>query len=132
MLQACAERSGVPTGVLCNVAQEYQKCMAPLINLIVDDIVEVSLLESPGQECETSPTLEEEATLLDKEHEPLEAPEAAASLLECLEIPRPAEPMEQMNAPTTSAPLSSMSNPATTLSKKQRNHNEGLRPTQAQ
>ena len=77
--QACAERSGVATGVLCNVAHELQKCMAPLINLTVDDIVEVSLLESPGEESETSPTLEEEATLLDKEHEPLEAPEAAAS-----------------------------------------------------
>ena len=89
-LQACAERLGVPTGVLCDVVWKLQRCMAPLMSLSGDDIVEASLLEPAGEEHRTSPTLEEEAFLLGQELELLEAPKAA-SLPECPEIPKPAE-----------------------------------------
>ena len=63
-----------------------------LMNLSGDDIVEASLLEPAGEECKTSHTLQEEAILLDEEHELLEATEAAACLPECPEILRLAEP----------------------------------------
>ena len=47
--------------------------MAPLMRLSGDNIVEASLSEPTDDECGTSPTLEEEAVLLGKEPEPLEA-----------------------------------------------------------
>ena len=40
-LQHCAERSGTPHTVLCNAAWDLQKCMAPLMCLEGDEIVEV-------------------------------------------------------------------------------------------
>ena len=82
------------------------------MSLSGDDIVEASLLEPTGKEHKTSPMPEEEAILLDQEHELPEASEAAAPLLEHLEISRPAEPTKQINAPTTSAPLFPMSKPS--------------------
>ena len=87
-LQVCTARLGEPTRVLCDVAWGVQKCMASLMNLNGHDIVEASLLECTGEECGTSPTLEREAILLGEELEPLETPEAAASLLESPEIPQ--------------------------------------------
>ena len=33
VLQVCAERSGVSTGILCNSVRELQRCMAPLMCL---------------------------------------------------------------------------------------------------
>ena len=48
--------------------------MAPLMSLSGDDIVEASLLEPMGDERGTSPTPEEEATLLGEELELLEVP----------------------------------------------------------
>ena len=63
-LQACAKESGFPTGVLCDVAQELQWCMAPLLVLNGDKIVEASLLRPIEGECRTPPTPEEEAALL--------------------------------------------------------------------
>ena len=80
VLQCCTERLGVPTRVLCDTARELQKCVAPLMILNGDDIVESSLLEPMGDEPATSPTLEDEAILLGEELELLEAPEATASL----------------------------------------------------
>ena len=110
-LQCCTERSGALTRVICNIEREIQKCMAPLTSLNGDDIVEASLLEPAGEECKTSPMPEEEAAILDEEPKLLEAPEAAESLPECLDISGPAESAEQINAPTTPAPLSDMSKP---------------------
>ena len=63
-LQCCAERLELPTGVLCNAAPELQRCMAPLMCLNGDEIVEASLLEPMGNEPRNSLTLEEEAALL--------------------------------------------------------------------
>ena len=48
-LQACTEGSGARTGILCDLAQEFQKCMAPLMTLSGDNIVEASLLKSRGE-----------------------------------------------------------------------------------
>ena len=51
-------------GVLCDVAQELQWCMAPLLILNGDNIVEATLLRPTEGEHRMSPTPEEEATLL--------------------------------------------------------------------
>ena len=63
-LQACAEKSGFPTGVLCDVAWELQWCMALLLVLNSNEIVKASFLRPIEGECGTTPTPEEEATLL--------------------------------------------------------------------
>ena len=62
-LQAHAEESGCPAGVLCDAGRELQWCMAPLLALSGDEIVEASLQPVEG-ECRTSLTPEKEATLL--------------------------------------------------------------------
>ena len=63
-LQACTKESGSPIGVLCDAAQELQWYMAPLLILNGDKIVDASLSRPIKGECRTSPTPEEEATLL--------------------------------------------------------------------
>ena len=55
MLQAHAKGSGFPTGVLCDVAWELQWCIALLLVLNGDEIVEASLLRLIEGECGTSP-----------------------------------------------------------------------------
>ena len=55
LLQACTKESGFPTGVLCDVMWELQWCMAPLLVLKSDEIVEASLLRPIEGECGTSP-----------------------------------------------------------------------------
>ena len=65
-LHAHAKESGFLTGVLCKVAWELQKCMALLMALSGDEIVEASLIRPTGEEHRTFPTPEEEATLLDE------------------------------------------------------------------
>ena len=78
VLQACTERSGAPTGVLCDSVTELQRCIAPLMCLNGDEIVEASLLEPAGKEVGMAPTSEEEAILLGKEPKLPEAPEATS------------------------------------------------------
>ena len=63
-LQACAKESESPVGILCDVAWKLQWCMAPILVLNSDKKVEAALLRPVEGECGTSPTLEEEATLL--------------------------------------------------------------------
>ena len=114
-LQAHAEESGCPTGVLCEVARELQQCMAPLLALNGDEIVGASLLQSMEGECRTSPTPEEEAALLgdikpdiQSDVKPnIEAPQVP----ELLEICEQAQSAEQTIAPTAS-PLSPPSPPS--------------------
>ena len=54
-LQCCAERSGsTDWSPMWHVVWELQKCMAPLMSLNGDDIVETILLEPTGKELETS------------------------------------------------------------------------------
>ena len=43
-LKACAEASGVKTGILCEAVRELQQCMAPLVTFSGGDVVEASLL----------------------------------------------------------------------------------------
>ena len=107
-LQACTEVSGARTGVLCDSAQELQRCMAPLMTLSGDNIVEASLLKHTGEEHGRSPTLEEVAALLGKD---VKLPEVLGSLPECPEIPMFVEPAEQITAPSASPSLSSMPQP---------------------
>ena len=64
VLQVCAEESEFPAGVLCDAVQELQWCMTPLLVLNGNEIVEALLLRPIEGECRTSPTPEEEATLL--------------------------------------------------------------------
>ena len=79
-LHTCAERSGMPTRVPCNSTRELQRCMAPLMCLSEDEIVEASLLGPAGNEHRTSPTPEEEATLMGEEPELPETPKATSPL----------------------------------------------------
>ena len=75
-LQHCAERSGMPPGVLCNEAWDLQRCMVQLMCLEGGEIVEVSLLGPADDGPGMSLTLEEEAVLLGDEPDPQEAKEA--------------------------------------------------------
>ena len=102
--------------------------MAPLMSLNGDDIVEALLLEPMGNELRTSPTLEEEATLLGEELEPLEAPEVTAFLQEYPETPKPEEPTEWIDTHTYPCSFPLLQNPAAILHRKQRNHDKGLSP----
>ena len=97
MLQrVCREARGADCS-LCDMVWEVQRCIAPLVGLNGDDIVEASLLEPTGYEPRTSPTPEEEADLLGKDLELPKASEAVASLQECPETLYPEEPTKQIN-----------------------------------
>ena len=104
-LQCCAERSGAPTRVLCNVAWELQKCMVPLMSLNGDDVVKAMFLQPMGDKPRTSPALEEEAALLREELELPGAPEATAFLQKCPDSPESREIPKKIDAPR--APASS-------------------------
>ena len=54
----------MPSDVLCGMAQALQRCMAPLMQLEGDDVLEVLLLESTDNEPMASLTPAEEASLL--------------------------------------------------------------------
>ena len=109
-LQAHIKESSCPTGVHCEGARELQQCMALLLALNGDVMVEVSLLQSVEGEHRTSPMSEEEATLLcdikpDIQSDiklDIEAPQ----FLELLEICKQAQPAEWTITPTTSPPSS--------------------------
>ena len=64
-LQACTGKRGFHTGVLCKSLWELQKHILPMA-LSSDKIVKASLLRPTGEEHRTSPSPEEEATLLGK------------------------------------------------------------------
>ena len=98
-LQACTEASGAKTGILCEAAREQQQCMAPLMTLSGDDIVEASLLRPTGEELRPSPTPEEETALLGEEDGPSGVPGPTPRHSE---IPRLVEPAEQTTPPVTS------------------------------
>ena len=108
VLQACAEKSGVPTGVLCDVVWELQWDMAPLLVLNGNKIVEASLLRPIWGECRTPHTPEEEAALLgdiipDLNHEikhKIQLPQVP----EQLEIYKQVQPVEQTATSTASLP----------------------------
>ena len=63
-----------------------------------DDIVKASLLEPMGNESGSSPTPEEEASLLGEELELPATPEATASLQACPKTPVPKEPTKQIDS----------------------------------
>ena len=56
-LQHFVERLGIPSGVLCDAAQDLQRCMAPFMCLKGDDILEASLLGANDNEPGTSLSL---------------------------------------------------------------------------
>ena len=100
----------MPPGVLCNAAWDLKGCMAPLMWLGGDEIVEASLLGPANDGPGVPPTLEEEAVLLGDELEPQEAQEVTISLAECPETPKPKEPTEWSDVPSPPAPSSMASN----------------------
>ena len=65
-LQACVEASGSKAGILCRATRELQQCMAHLMTLNGDDVMEFSLLRPAEEELGPSPTPEEETTLVVK------------------------------------------------------------------
>ena len=70
-----------PPEVLCNVAWDLQRCMAPLMWLDGDEIVEASLPKPADNGPGVCPTSEEEAVLLGDEPEHKESQEATTSSL---------------------------------------------------
>ena len=78
-LQHCVERSGVPSGVLCDVAQDLQRCIVPLMCLEGDDILEASLPRATDNKLRMSLTLAEEAALLGDDP----APQRAWAIITC-------------------------------------------------
>ena len=53
-LQHCAERLGMPSGMLCDVAWDLQRCMVPLMCLEGDAILEALLLGATDNKPWTS------------------------------------------------------------------------------
>ena len=102
VLQACAEESGSPSGVLCDVAQEIQWCMDPLLILNGNEIVEASLLRTVKGECGTSPTPEEEVTLLHDIKPKIKHKTELPQVPEQLGIHEQVQPVEQTATPTAS------------------------------
>ena len=49
-LQACAKELGAPVGILFDAVHELQRCMAPLMTLRGDDIVETFLMKPTEEE----------------------------------------------------------------------------------
>ena len=98
-LQTYTEASGAKTGILCKAARELQQCLAPLMTLSGDSVVEASLLRPTGEESGPFPTPEEETILLGKEDEPLGVPDPIPRQVE---IPRFVEPAEWTTTPVTS------------------------------
>ena len=103
------------------MAWELQKCMAPLMALSRDEIVEISLLKPTGEEHRTSPTPEEEATLLGE----VELPQAPKQL----EVHEPEHPAEQIAVPVAS-PHSHLPNQVASLPRRQRSPGKGEKQTQ--
>ena len=62
--QHCAEKLGVSSRGLCDVAWDLQRCMVPLMHLQGEDILETLLLRATDDDPRASPTLAEVATLL--------------------------------------------------------------------
>ena len=68
--------------------------------LIVDNIIEASLLKPTKEECGASPTPQEEAILLGGEPKSPETPKATC-LFECPEPPEPSEWIDAQHAEYT-------------------------------
>ena len=68
-LQCYVERLGTIPRVLCEAAQDLQRCMAPLMWLDSDEIIEASLLGPAYNRPITTPTTEEEVVFLGEESE---------------------------------------------------------------
>ena len=109
-LQCCVERSGMPPRVLCKVAWDLQRCMAPLMQLDRDESVEASLLGPTNDMPWMPPTLEEEAVLLGDEPELQEAQEVTTSSPECPQTPELEELTEQSDTPSLPVPSPPTSN----------------------
>ena len=62
-LQTYTEVSRAQPGVLCGAVRELQQCMAPLMTIKGDDVMEASLLGPKEEEPGPSPTPEGEAAL---------------------------------------------------------------------
>ena len=78
----------MPPTVLCDAAQDLERCMVPMMCLDGDEIVEASLLGPADGVPKTSPTPEEEAVHLGDELEPQEAEEATICPCEHLGAPK--------------------------------------------
>ena len=84
---------------LRGAVRELQQCMAKLMAIYGDDVMEVSLLRQVENESAPSPTPEEETTLLGEGDGPSGAPGPAPQQAK---NPRFVEPAEQTTTPVTS------------------------------
>ena len=69
-LQCCTQRSRAPPGITCCTVRHLQGCLAPLLQLHDEDILEDCFLESVGDEPVAFLTPAEEALLLSEKQEP--------------------------------------------------------------
>ena len=74
-LQCCAEKSGLPPGMLCDIVKDLQRCMEPLMCLKGDDILEALLVKAADNEPRASFTPAEEASLMGEDPTSQEAQE---------------------------------------------------------
>ena len=74
VLQSCTEASGGKQGILCGAVRELQQCMASLMTINEDDVMEASLLRPFEEEQGTFPHQEEEPTLLGQGRRALRSP----------------------------------------------------------
>ena len=106
VLHANTEESGCPMGVLCKVVRELQMCMAHLLALNGDEIVEASFLQPMEGEHGTSPMPEEEAALMGDIKPDIQSdikPDIKAPHVPVLlEIQEQTQPAEWTVTPTTS------------------------------
>ena len=123
ILQCTAERSWALTQVLCDAAQELQKCMAPLMCLYGDEIVEASSWSQQVTNLGPPPPWRRKLPSWGEEQELPEAPEANASLQEHQETPKSKEHTKQIDVPSTPA----LQDPAMTHPRK-RYPSTGLSP----
>ena len=104
-LQHSADRFGMPPEVLCEVAQDLQRCMVPLMFLYRDEIVEFSLFRPMSKEHRTSSTPQEGIVLLGTEP-PSQKSQEIATLL-CIyqkDTPKPKDTVEWSDAPCQAVP----------------------------
>ena len=109
-IQCCVERLGRPPRVLCRAEWDLQRCMAPLMWLDSDEIIEASLLGPANNRPITPPTTGEEAVLLGDEPEPQEALEVTTLPPEHPKTPKLEEAAEQSDTPSPPVPPPMASN----------------------
>ena len=65
-LQCCTEQAGGPSIMMCHVARVLHRCMAHLMGIKEEDVLEIPPLKPMCADSTVSPTPSEDATLLEE------------------------------------------------------------------